>query len=228
MKSQLPIVMIVLMFTFPIYAEELITIKKAHTDGWGVITGGGPNDPSYAEFRNNAHYNPAPGENSIYFVSNQLKIAENGKDAFALNNVNYVVYASGIAASITDVDASLHFTGSGSIDPSLTIASPGTYLIFCNAQLFYNSATFTTPQTCKLYLYRTNNKPEVLGHATTTVPLRILTEITDKAEAAIIPPILYTTSNADDKISLYGVLSAPTSAGLFQATEASIVAIRLY
>jgi len=228
MKRQFPIVMIILMFAIPVYAEELITINKAHTDGWGVTTDSGPDSPSYLTLKNNKHYNPAPGENSMHFVAHQLKIAENGKDSFALNNVNYMVYASGIAASITDEDALLHFTGSGSLDPSLTLASPGTYLIFCNAQLFYNAATFTKPQTCQLYLYRTNNKPEVLRNATTTVPLRILTEITDNAGAAIIPPILYTTLNADDKIALYGVLSAPACAGLFQATEASIVAIRLY
>jgi hypothetical protein len=219
MKRVIPILLMLLMFTFPVYAEE-ITISGAHkgdTDG-----------SRHLEILNNTFYNPAPGENSLHFVTNKAKIAENGKDAFALNNVNYVVYAAGTAANISNMAAAFDFTGSGSIDPSLTLASPGTYLIFGKAQLYYNAATFTAPQTCQIYLYRTNNTPAFLKNATTTVPLRILTAITDNGGAAVIPPILYTTTNAGDTIAIYGILSAPVSSGSFQATEASIVAIRLY
>ena len=161
-------------------------------------------------------------------MNNKAKIAENGKAAFVLNNINYAVYAAGTAATITNVAAALDFTGSGSIDPSLTLAEPGTYLIFGKAQLYYSAATFVAPQTCQIYLYRTNNTPAALAHATTTVPLRVVTATTDNGGAAVIPPILYTTTNTSDTITVYGTLSTLVSAGSFQATEASIVAVRLY
>lgn len=227
MKRVFPILLIV-MFVFPVYAEEILTIPSAHRDGGAMISAGNADGSHHLELINNTFYNPAPGENGLHFVANKAKIAENGKAAFALNNINYAVYAFGTAASISNVAAALDFTGSGSIDPSLTLASSGTYLIFGKAQLFYNAATFAAPQICQIYLYRTNNTPAVLAHATTTVPLRILMATTDNGGAAVIPPILYTTTNADDTIAVYGVLSAPVSAGSFQATEASIVAIRLY
>lgn len=227
MKRVIPIILMLLMFAFSVYAEE-ITISGAHREGGAIISAGGVDGSHRNELLNNTFYNPAPGENSLHFVANKAKIAENGKDAFVLNNVNYVVYAVGTAANITNVAAALDFTGSGSINPSLILASPGTYLIFGNAQLYYNAAMFVAPQTCKIYLYRTNNTPAFLKNATTTVPLRILTAITDNGGAAVIPPILYTTTKTDDTIAIYGVLSAPVSSGSFQATEASIVAIRLY
>jgi hypothetical protein len=228
MRLIIPSLLIVLMFAFPVYAEE-ITITEAHKDGVGsMISSGNPDGSYHLGLYNNTFYNPAQGENSLHFVANKAKIAENGKASFALNNVNYSVYAFGTAAIITNAAAALNFTGSGSINPSLILASSGTYLIFGKAQLYYNGVTLSAPQTCQIYLYRSNNTPAILAHATTTVPLRILTATTDNGGAAVIPPVLYTTKNATDAIAIYGVLSAPVSAGSFQATEASIVAIRLY
>jgi hypothetical protein len=227
MERVILILSMALMLAFPVYADE-ITISGAHTEGGGVTTGMNPDGTRGLTILTNSFYNPAPGENGLHFVANQAKIAENGKSAFVLNNVNYSVYAGGIAATVNNVAATLDFTGDGSIDPFVTLASPGTYLILGKAQLKYNAATFTAPQTCQIYLFRTNNTPAVLTNAITTLPLRILTAVTDNGGAAVIPPILYTTTNTNDTIAIYGLLSAPVSAGSFQATEASIVAIRLY
>ena len=231
MKRAILIVLAVLLIAFPVYAEQL-TISGGRAEGdiraRSLTTTGGVDGTRALMLLNNTFYNPPPGSNGMHFVDNKAKIAENGKAAFALNNVNYAVYAAGAAATISNVSAALDFTGSGSVDPSLTLASPGTYLIFGKAQLYYNSATFVAPQTCQIYLYRTNNSPGVLTHATTTVPLRIVTATTDNGGAAVLPPILYTTMNTDDTIAVYGVMSAQVSAGSFHATEASIIAVRLY
>lgn len=231
MKRATPLFLLVFILASPVYGDQ-ISISGAHAEGdilaRSVTTTGGPDGSRGITLLNNTFYNPAPGSNGLHFVANKARIVENGKAVFAVNNVNYTVYAIGTAATIDNMAAVLDFTGNGSVDPSLTLTSPGTYLIFSNAQLYYNAATFFTPQTCQIYLYRTNNKPGILAHATTTVPLNTLTATTGNGGAAVIPSILYTTTNADDTIAVYGVLSAPTSAGSFQATEASIVAVRLY
>lgn len=138
---------------------------------------------------------------------------------------NYTVYAAGTAYSLTATPAALDF---GTTDPTKVIDVAGTYLIFSRAYLKYNAATYAGTQTATIKLRRTNNTAGDLTNATTTATLRIITTITDTVGIMELPPVLYTTANIDDSISIFGSVSAVPAAGSVDVTEASIVAIRLY
>jgi hypothetical protein len=211
------------LFAISVYAADIKIPLADHVD-----VGEGEDGTRGITLLNNTLYTPRLGPNGLHFLHNKAKLVENGTPSFVLNNANYAVYATGSPATITSAQAALEFAGSGRMDPSVTLTSPGMYLILANVQLFYNAATLTAPRTCKIYLYRTNNSPGALDRATTTIPLRIATLVTDNGGSAVVPPILYETSRSDDKISIYGALSAPITSGFFQATEASIIAVRLY
>lgn len=134
------------------------------------------------------------------------------------------VYAAGTAYSLTNTAAAVDM---GTTDPSLTITRSGTWLIFGRARLKYNAATFAANQTATVKLRRTNNTAADVTGATTTATLRIITTITDGAAECVIPPVLYTTSNTDDAIAIFGNLSAAPGAGSVDVTEAEIVAIKV-
>jgi len=135
------------------------------------------------------------------------------------------VYASGTAYTLTNSSAAVDF---GTTDPSLTLAQPGTYLIFSRANLKYTGATFAASRTVTLKLRRTNNTAGDLSNASTTFLTDIITTLTYTAGVVQLPPVLYTTSNDSDVISLFGDVSAAPSAGSLDITAAEIIAIRLF
>lgn len=148
-----------------------------------------------------------------------------GKFAFPKNTgVTYTVTASGTAYTMTAIDALLDF---GTTDPSITLATAGTYLLFGRANLKYNGATYAANQTATTHLRRTNNTAADVTNATTTATLRIITTITDTVGMETIPPTIYTTANTNDIIQVFGSVSATPSAGSVQAVEASITALLL-
>lgn len=134
------------------------------------------------------------------------------------------VYAVGTAYSLTGSSAALDF---GTTDPNLTFSKAGTYLVIPRIVVKYNGATFIANQTLTLKLRRTNNSAADLTNSQTVLTLRVITTITDGFEVTM-PPVFYTTSNADDIVTIYGVLSATPSAGSVDVVEASIIAVRLY
>lgn len=135
------------------------------------------------------------------------------------------VYAAGTAYSLTDSDALFDF---GTTDPTVTISAAGTYLLISRAFLRYNAATFVANQSTTIHLRRTNNTAADITNATTTATLRIITTLTDTVGVMTIPAVIYTTTNTNDSLSIYGSLTAAPSAGSVDCTEASIVAVRLY
>ena len=135
------------------------------------------------------------------------------------------IYASGTAYALTNSSAALDF---GTTDPSLTLTQPGTWLIFARASLAYAAATFASSRTVTLKLRRTNNTAGDLTNASISVPTRVTSTVTDTFGPVMIPPVLYTTSNIDDAITIYADVSVAPSAGAFNATNAEIIALRLF
>ncbi len=133
-------------------------------------------------------------------------------------------YAAGTVYSLTNTDALVDF---GTTDPTIVVDQAGTYLLFGRAYLIYNGATYAGTQTATIHLRRTNNTPADVANATTTATLRIVTTITDTVGVMPLPPVVYTTSNSNDSISVYGSLSATPAAGSVDVKEASILALRI-
>lgn len=135
------------------------------------------------------------------------------------------VYAAGSAYQLTNTSALLNF---GTTDPSLTITSAGVWLILSRARIDYTGATFAAVRTGALKLRRTNNTAADLTSATAGFLTDIITTLTYTLGSFTLPPIIYTTTNSNDVIELWGSISVVPSAGSLDASEAHIVAIKLY
>lgn len=152
-------------------------------------------------------------------------------DALDINldslNINYnlSVYAAGTAYALTAVSAALDF---GTTDPALTIDKAGTYLITSRVNLEYVGATFAANRTVTLKLRRTNNTAADLTGSSTALGTNIVTTADGVLAIVNLPGVVYTTTNTNDAITIFGDVSVVPTAGALSATEASIVAIRLY
>lgn len=135
------------------------------------------------------------------------------------------VQASGTAYTITNAQAALDF---GTTDPTVTINSPGTWLVFARVNLKYAAATFAAVRTATINLYRTNNTAGNITGAQAIFLTNIITTLTYTAGVVLLPPTLYTTTNNNDILTLYAGLDTAPTAGSFDAVAADIIAIKLY
>lgn len=134
-------------------------------------------------------------------------------------------YAVGTVYTYTNSDAAIAF---GTTSPSVTLDQAGTYILFARVNSKYVAATFAGNQTLTVHLQRTNNTPASITNATTALTTQIITALTYSVGDSVIPPTIYTTANTNDAIAIYGSLTATPGAGSVTATEAEIVAIRIY
>lgn len=141
-----------------------------------------------------------------------------------LGTTPLTVYASGTAYQFTNAAAKLDF---GTTDPSLTITSPGIYLIFARVRVDYNAATFAAVRNLTLKLRRTNNTAADLTNSSMGAKTEIITTLTFTMGIYTLQPVVYTTTNSDDVVEIWGNLDTVPSAGSLDAVEASIVALRI-
>lgn len=132
-------------------------------------------------------------------------------------------YAAGTAYALTATPAQVVF---GTTSPALTINGPGTYLILANAKIDYAGATFAAVRTPTLKLRRTNNTAADLTNGSVTSSTAIITALTfsfiNQAWWTI-----YTTTNSDDIIQLFGSIDAIPTAGALNVSAASLLAFRI-
>lgn len=145
--------------------------------------------------------------------------------AWGLKKTPLSVYAAGTAAPFPNATALLNF---GTTDPTLTLDAAGTYLLFANVRVDYTAATFAASQTVTVKLRRTNNTAADVTGATRSVLTDIITTLTYTLGVVSIPPVVYVTTNTNDLIEMWGVVTVLPSAGTLDAVQAEIVAIRLF
>lgn len=151
--------------------------------------------------------------------------ATTARAALGVGGASLSVYASGTAYQLTNTNALLNF---GTTDPTLTITSAGVWLILARARIDYTGATFAAVRTGTLKLRRTNNTAADLGNGQVQYLTDIITTLTYTLGSFNLPPIVYTTTNSNDVIELWGSISVVPTAGSLDASEAEIVAIKLY
>lgn len=140
---------------------------------------------------------------------------------------NYTIQAvaAGTAYSLTNTSAALDF---GTTDPVLTINKAGTYLLRGKVNLKYNGATFAAGRTVTLKLRRTNNTAGDISGGSEVVVTAIVTTVTATFLVVTLPDVIYTTTNINDAITIYGDVSVVPTAGSLDAVSASITAVRLH
>lgn len=139
-------------------------------------------------------------------------------------NYRVATYGAGTAYSLTNTAAAIDL---GTTDPVAVINKAGTYLIFGWVNLQYVGATFAANRTVTIKLRRTNNTPADLTGGTVTLGTNVTTTVTGTLAIVSINPVVYTTANTDDSITLFGDVSTVPSAGSLDVTQASVVAVRL-
>lgn len=151
--------------------------------------------------------------------------ATNARANLGAGGLSLTAYAAGTAYQFTNTAALLNF---GTTDPSLTITSPGTYLLIARVRVDYNGATFAAVRNGALKLRRTNNTAADLANGQSGFKTDIITTLTYTLGSFNLPPVVYVTTNSDDVIELWGNLDTVPTAGSLDAVEAEIIAIRLF
>jgi hypothetical protein len=134
------------------------------------------------------------------------------------------VYAAGTAYSLTATSAALTF---GTTSPTLVIPAAGTWMLFSSVRYDYTGATFAASEAVTTKLRRTNNTAADLTNGSVGWQTDIITTLSYTAIQATLGPVIYTTANANDSISIFGDVANLPSAGSLDAVEANIVAIRI-
>jgi hypothetical protein len=151
--------------------------------------------------------------------------ATTARAALGVGGASLSVYAAGTAHQLTNTSELLNF---GTTDPSLTITSAGVWLILARVRIDYTGSTFLAVRTGTLKLRRTNNTAADIANSSCQFLTDIITTLTYTLDVIDLPPIIYTTTNANDIIEIWGDISVVPTAGSIDASEASIVAIKLY
>ena len=133
--------------------------------------------------------------------------------------------SAGTAYTMTASSAQIAF---GTTTPSITLNKAGTYLLLARVNYQLVGATFASNRNVTTKLRRTNNTPADITNSSTVIGTNVTTTATGSLAALPLPPVVYTTTNTTDVITLFGDVSVIPSAGSLQATEANIVAIRLF
>lgn len=135
-----------------------------------------------------------------------------------------VSYASGTPYATTTTYAKVDF---GTTDPSITLGSAGTWVIFSNLKLSYAGLTNLATQTCTFRLRRVNNTAADLSNIQCTFEVPAVTLLTQTAGDADMPFAIYTTTNNNDVIEMWGNRGASISVGAINVSEAWIIAFRI-
>lgn len=153
-----------------------------------------------------------------------LQVGADAKLA-ALAGASLAAYGAGTAYSLTNTAAALAL---GTTPPTKILTVAGTYLLLAFAQLKAAAATIVA-ETVTLKLRRTNNTAADLTNGGVTLNLPILTIVTQGLGLVQLPPVLYTTANIDDSISIFGSVSATLGAGTIDipASGTGLLAIQL-
>lgn len=138
---------------------------------------------------------------------------------------NAVAYSAGAVYNITTTSQRLDF---GTTDPVITIPAAGTYLIMSNVRVDYSGLTNLAANTVNIKLRRTNNTAADLTNATGDFVVPAVTLLTATGGDCDVNAILYTTTNNNDVIEVWGSRSASISVGNIQAGNAWIMALRVY
>lgn len=164
------------------------------------------------------------------FVESESSTGPQEASAFNLldgsdKNYTKTIAAAGTAYALTDTAAALDF---GTTDPVLVIDKAGTYLISGSVNVKYNGATFAAGRTVTIKIRRTNNTAADLTGGTVVTVTGIVTTVTETFAVIALGPVVYTTTNTNDSLTIFGDVSVVPTAGSLDVIAASLTAVRLY
>lgn len=174
--------------------------------------------------------NPSSG-GFLYALSGALKYRGAAGDGGAggnrfLHNRDVEVVAAGSAAALTGSMATLDF---GTTDPSVSVPSAGTWIVWVTVQLELNGATYAAGEyTISVKLRNTTDSTDI-GDTYVIPILRAVTGITTTTATigTFTFPVKFSLSAAKT-VAIQAQLSATPSAGSVEASKAKITGARLF
>jgi hypothetical protein len=157
--------------------------------------------------------------------SRKILASDMGGYALSLVSLPTTGYGVGTVYTLTNTAAAVVF---GTTSPAITLAEAGTYLLFAHVQLAAAGATVVA-ETATLKLRRTNNTAADVSSSSILLGLPASTTLTHTLGVFALPPVLYTTTNTDDSVTVFANVSAALSVGTITAVAAgtSLVAVRI-
>jgi hypothetical protein len=128
---------------------------------------------------------------------------------------------TGTAYTLTAVNA---LAAGGTTNPTVTIQATGRYLIWYQANILHNGATYAANQTITLSLFRSNDQVGLLAGTSTVTNTGIITTLTSMGGTPTSVPAIVNCA-AGDIISVYAIVSVTPSAGSTTITSANVVAV---
>jgi len=206
------------------------------TNGAGFITNLSSFTTSNLSEGSNLYYTDTRARSAISITTTGSGAASYSSSTGVLNIPNNAApgastppigYGTGTGYDLTTTSAKIDFTGTGSTDPSITLTSPGTYLILSNVSVDYVALTTLAVTTCNFKVRRTNNTAADLTNAFANFKVPVITLLTQTAGDADIQAAIYTTTNSNDVLELWANRGA-VSVGSIRINQAWIAAIRIY
>jgi len=166
--------------------------------------------------------NPSSGY-FLYSESGEPKVRNTSGDITRLASYTAAGYGAGTSYVLTATSAEVV---RGTTNSAVTLGRAGTYRLSASVMFLYNAATFGANQTLTVKLRRTNNTAADVTNAIVTTVIRIVTTFTGDF-ALVVPMVVYTTANSNDRIALFADVSVVPSAGSLEITHDTIFAERI-
>lgn len=131
--------------------------------------------------------------------------------------------SSGTAFTIPASQADVVF---GTSSPTVTITSPGTYLISGGINFGPSGATTSTVTAVYLGVKRTNNSAAVLVNRAIG-GFELMTAITGIMQTGMVLPLIYTTTNSNDILTLVANYTGTITSGTFVSNDAVLLAVKI-
>lgn len=138
--------------------------------------------------------------------------------------VYFTGYSSGTGYGITGVQSPIVF---GTTSPTITITSPGTYLISGGINYGPNGCTSSNQIAIYLGLKRTNNTATVIANRAVG-GFEPLTAVTGVMGTGALLPYIYTTTNSDDVLTLVANYTGTITSGTLAINDAVLIANKLF
>jgi hypothetical protein len=138
--------------------------------------------------------------------------------------VYFIAEGNGTGYTITTTQSNVVF---GTQSPSITLTSPGTYLIGGGINFGPNGCTTSTQTAVYLGLKRTNNTPTVILNRAVG-GFETLSAVTGIMGTGPLLPYIYTTTNSDDILTLVTYYTGTVTSGALVINNSVIVANKLF
>ena len=152
-----------------------------------------------------------------------IGFASDGETLECKTPLTQTIVGAGTAYTVTATAAAIAL---GTTSPVLPALAAGTWLITGSVVINCVGATFAADRTITVKLRRTNNTAADLSNGSVVFGSGIKT-VETSSEVIPIQPTIYTTTRADDLVTLFADVSVLPTAGSLTISKANLTAVRI-